>query len=78
MTDSSRTAKHPPMRLYKRDCLFCGGVASVRAPRGSSELDVDAEFSSAGRSFSDVEDGDPIGVACYRCARKRWKEPTDA
>lgn len=78
MTDSSRTREHPPMRLYKRVCLFCGGVASVRAPRGSDELTVDAEFSSAGRSFSDVEDGDPIGVACYRCARERWKVAPDA
>ena len=53
-----------------RVCMFCGGEARVLVPDGSDELDVDAAFSSDARFFSDVEDGDPIGVGCYRCSRK--------
>lgn len=62
----------PILRRWSRTCLFCGGEAAVLAPENATELDVDAEFASAGRSFADVEDGDPIGVACYRDARKQW------
>jgi hypothetical protein len=53
--------------------MFCGGRASVLGPADWDELDVDAEFASEGRSFSDVEDGDPIGVGCVKCSRERWK-----
>jgi hypothetical protein len=59
-----------------RICIFCGGRTSVLVVADQrpedAELDADAEFASAGRSFSDVEDGDPIGVGCYPCSRKQW------
>lgn len=70
---ASRTTTKGAMRRYARECLFCGGTATVLAPEGASELDVDAEFSSAARSFSDVEEGDPIGVGCYPCSRRQWR-----
>lgn len=65
------------LRRFTRPCLFCDGTAAVLAPEGSDELDVDAEFSSAGRSFADLPDGDPIGVACHACARKQWRKQGD-
>jgi hypothetical protein len=59
------------VRRFTRECLFCGGTATVLAPEGSDELDVDAEFSSAGRGFGD--DNEQVGVGCYRCSRERWR-----
>lgn len=56
---------------HRRVCLFCGGRATVFGPPDWDELDVDAEFASEGRSFSDVEDGDPIGVGCIKCSARR-------
>lgn len=56
-------------------CLFCNGRTYVLAPPDASELDVMAEFSSAGRAFGSYDDVE--GVACYRCARERWKDVPD-
>lgn len=56
---------------YSRPCMFCGRNAYVLLPPAASELDVDAEFSGSGRAFSDVEDGDMIGVGCYSCSEAR-------
>jgi hypothetical protein len=57
--------------------MFCAGRTSVLISAAGrpedAEMDADAEFASAGRSFSDVEDGDPIGVGCYSCSRKQWR-----
>jgi hypothetical protein len=65
------------MRRFERPCMFCGGTATMLAPEGSTALDVDAEFAAAGRSFSDVPDGDPIGVGCHACSRKQWRKLGD-
>lgn len=61
-------------RHYVRTCIFCGKDAIVTLPEGATDLDVDAEFSSQGREFAEYEDGDPIGVGCYRCSSARWKD----
>jgi hypothetical protein len=59
-----------PFVRYTRKCMWCGGSAYVLAPRGSDDLDIEAEFSAAGRAFGD--DNETVGVGCYRCSRERW------
>lgn len=59
---------------YVRECMFCGGRAVVHLPPDATDLDVEAEFASEGRAFSDREDGDTIGVGCVRCSTRRWSE----
>jgi hypothetical protein len=59
------------MRRFTRKCLMCGGAARILAPDGSDELDVDAEFSSAGRALGD--DNETVGFACRKCAEKVWR-----
>lgn len=66
MTSSSSQIAH------RRVCMFCGKRASVIGDADWDELDIDAAFAAQGRSFSDVDDGDPIGVGCVKCARKQW------
>jgi hypothetical protein len=56
---------------HRRECMFCGGVASVLAPADADELDVDAEFSAEGRGFGD--ENEQVGVGCYRCSRRQWR-----
>lgn len=53
-----------------RDAYWDQIIAEM-APADATELDVDAEFSSLARAFSDVEDGDMIGVGCFECSEQR-------
>jgi hypothetical protein len=72
--DREYAATETVMRRCTRPCLFCGGAAAVVVPEGATEADVDAAFTEAGRSFANYMDDDPVGVACYRCARKQWQK----
>lgn len=66
--------QHPPMTWHERPCGMCGGKARILAPVGASDLDVDAEFSSAARAYGRYDDHE--FVACYRCAKAaRAMEP---
>lgn len=63
------------MKRYERTCMFCGGLAAVLASPNASQLDVDAEFASAGRAFGTEDETE--GVACHPCARKQWRKVGD-
>lgn len=65
------TVPEPQLARHRRECMFCGGVATVLAPVDADELDVDSEFASAGRAFGDEDE--QVGVGCYRCSRRRWR-----
>lgn len=65
------------LRRFTKTCLLCGGEARILAPEGSDDLDVMAEFSSAGREVSFVDEGESIGVVCRKCAEPIWRKGAD-
>lgn len=73
---SPRESRFADAVPHRRTCMFCGGRATVFGAPEWDDLDVDAEFASEGRSFSDVADGEQVGVGCTACSRMQWaKEP---